>query len=115
MSFWSDLDYEMRPLPLDTNTADRLLAGAIGPEDAPPGYAELAKLLQAASAEPTAEELAREAEVVAMVAAAARSSSSVQSSSPRRFSMPFALSRPRISAALRSSRARELTLHPFAR
>jgi hypothetical protein len=99
MSFWSDMDYDMQPL--DTNTADRLLAGAIQPEDAPPGYAELARVLRAASAETTAEELAREAEVVAMVAAAVvRSSSSVHASSSRRSYMPFALSRPRISAAL---------------
>ena len=100
MSFWSDMDYEVHPVELDMNTADRLLAGAIAPEDAPPGYAEVARLLEAASAEPTADELPREAEVVAMVATAARSSSSNNSSSPRRSSMPFALSRPRISAAL---------------
>jgi hypothetical protein len=97
MSFWSDMDYDMQPL--DTNTADRLLAGAIGPEDAPPGYAELASVLRAASGETTAEEIAREAEIVAMVAAAVRSSSSVHPSSSRRSYMPFALSRPRISAA----------------
>jgi hypothetical protein len=98
MSFWSDMDYDMQPL--DTDTADRLLAGAIQPEDAPPGYAELARVLRAASAETTAEELACEAEIVAMVAAAVRSSSSVHPSSSRRSYMPFALSRPRISAAI---------------
>jgi hypothetical protein len=100
MSFWSDMDYEVHAVELDMNTADRLLAGAVAPEDAPPGYAEVARLLEAASAEPTADELTREAEVVAMVAAAVRSSSSSNSSSPRRSFMPFALSRPRISAAL---------------
>jgi hypothetical protein len=98
MSFWSDMDYDMQPL--DTNTADRLLSGAIPPEDAPPGYAELARVLRAASGETTAEELAREEEIVAMVAAAVRSSSSVHPSSSRRSYMPFALSRPRISAAI---------------
>jgi hypothetical protein len=91
------MDYDMQPL--DTDTADRLLAGAIQSEDAPPGYAELARVLRAASGETTAEELAREEEIVAMVAAAVRSSSSVHPSSRRSY-MPFALSRPRISAAL---------------
>jgi hypothetical protein len=100
MSFWSDMDYEVHAVELDVNTADRLLAGAVAPEDAPPGYAEVARLLEAAAAEPRADELAREAEVVAMVAAAVRSSSSSNASSPRRSFMPFALSRPRISAAL---------------
>ena len=29
MSFWSDMDYEVHPVELDMNTADRLLAGAV--------------------------------------------------------------------------------------
>jgi hypothetical protein len=98
MSFWSDMDSEMHPVPLDMETADRLLAGAVAPEDAPPGYAEVARLLEAVSAEPTSHELAREAEVVAKVASAVRSSSSTDS--PRRSFMPFALSRPRVTAVL---------------
>ena len=100
MDPWSDFDCEMHPVPLDLDTADRLLAGTVAPEDAPPGYANVARLLESAGAEPTAEELSRETEVVAMVAAAVRSSSSIHSvSSPRRFFMPFALSRPRMTAA----------------
>jgi hypothetical protein len=98
MTFWSDLDSEMHPVPLDMETADRLLAGAVAPEDAPPGYAEVARLLEAVSAEPASHELAREAEVVAKMASAVRSSSSTDS--PRRSFMPFALSRPRITATL---------------
>jgi hypothetical protein len=98
MSFWSDMDSEMHPVPLDMETADRLLAGAVPPEDAPPGYAEVARLLEAVSAEPTSHEHAREAEIVAKVASAVRSSSSTHS--PRRSFMPIALSRPRITAAL---------------
>jgi hypothetical protein len=98
MSFWSDVDSEMHPVPLDMETADRLLAGAVAPEDAPPGYAEVARLLEAVSAEPASHELAREAEVVAMVASAVRSSSNTHS--PRRSFMPFALSRPRITVTL---------------
>jgi hypothetical protein len=107
MNFPSDMDYDMHPVSLDLDTADRLLAGVIAPEDAPPGYAKVARLLEAASAEPTAAGLGREAEVVAMVATAVRSSSSSHSLSPRRSLMPFALSRflpfalsrPRITAA----------------
>ena len=98
MNLWSDFDCEMHPVPLDLDTADRLLAGIVAPEDAPPGYANVARLLESAAAEPTADELSRETEVVAMVAAAVRSSSSIHSVS-RRFFKPFALSRPRITAA----------------
>lgn len=100
MTFWSDMDYEVHPVELDLDTADRLLAGAVASEDAPPGYAEVARLLEAAWAEPTRDELTREAEVVAMLAAAVRSPSRNDSLSPRRSFMPFALSRPRIGAAL---------------
>ena len=99
MNLWSDFDCEMHPVPLDLDTADRLLAGTVAPEDAPPGYANVARLLESAAAEATADELSRETEVVAMVAAAVRSSSSIHSVSPRRFFMPFTLSRPRITAA----------------
>jgi hypothetical protein len=98
MSFWSDMDSEMSPVPLDMDTADRLLAGTVAPEDAPPGYAEVARLLEAVSAEPAAQDLANEAELVSRVAAVVRSSSRIHS--PRRSFMPFALSRPRIMAAL---------------
>jgi len=100
MNLWSDFDCEMHPVPLDLDTADRLLAGTVAPEDAPPGYANVARLLESAAAAPTADELSRETEVVAAVAAAVRSSSSIQSVSPRRFFMPFALSRPRMTATV---------------
>lgn len=45
MSPWRDLDYEVQRLPLDVDTADRLLAGRILPADAPPGYEPVAALL----------------------------------------------------------------------
>jgi hypothetical protein len=98
MTFWSDMDNEMHAVPLDLDTADRLLAGAVLPEDAPPGFARVARLLEAASAEATPDELAREGEDVAMVAAAVRLSGARTFTSRRSF-MPFALSRPRITAA----------------
>ncbi|HJU00233.1 MAG TPA: hypothetical protein VJ966_03400, partial [Actinomycetes bacterium] len=43
--------------PLDADTAERLLAGRVGPDDAPPGYANVAAVLQAAAAPATPEEL----------------------------------------------------------
>ena len=99
MTFWSDMEYDVPRVPLDLNTADRLLAGTVAPEDAPPGYAGVARLLEAAWSEPTAEELAGEDEVVAMIAAVLRSPSSIASTSRRRRLRP-ALSRPRVVAAL---------------
>ena len=36
--------------PLDADTAERLLSGRLDPDDAPPGYAEVARLLRAAAA-----------------------------------------------------------------
>lgn len=100
MSSWSDMEYEGYRVPLDHDTADRLLAGTVAPEDAPPGYAGVARLLDAASAAPTSDEFEREAEMVALIAATVRSSLRTDSSSPRRSYMPFALSRPRRTAAL---------------
>lgn len=45
MSVWRDFDYEMQRLPLDIDTADRLLAGEVLPADAPPGYEAVASIL----------------------------------------------------------------------
>jgi hypothetical protein len=56
------------PAPLDQETADRLLAGRLDPADAPPGYGEVARLLAAASAPPTSDELASEQAVLAAFA-----------------------------------------------
>jgi hypothetical protein len=67
-----DSQDEMRGLFLDQDTADRLLAGRVDPDDAPPGYAEVARLLRAAGAPPTATELVREEQVVAAAARAVR-------------------------------------------
>jgi hypothetical protein len=67
---WSDLGSEMRLTRLDDRTADRLLAGAVTSEDAPPGYAGVARFLQAARPRPAAGELARETATVATMTAA---------------------------------------------
>jgi hypothetical protein len=100
MTFWSDMDSEMQLLPLDTDTADRLLAGSVDAEDAPPGYGRVVRLLEAASAEASSEELAREPETVAVMKAALRSPVHGNAASSRRSFMPFALSRPRLTAAV---------------
>jgi hypothetical protein len=43
---------------LDDDTAERLVAGRVGPDDAPPGYAGVASVLQAAAGPAEPEELA---------------------------------------------------------
>jgi hypothetical protein len=53
------------PLALDEETVERLLAGDLSPSQVPPGYAQVAALLAATAAEPTPEELAGQAEVLA--------------------------------------------------
>jgi hypothetical protein len=70
-------------LALDEGTAERLLAGRLDPADAPPGYGRVAAVLAAVSAPPDTEELAGQAAIVAVFAAAARSHSP-QSIDPRR-------------------------------
>ena len=100
MTFWSDMDSEMQLVPLDSDTADRLLAGLVAPEGAPAGYGRVVRLLEAASAEASSEELAREPETVAAMAAALRSRVSQNAASSRRSFMPFAFSRPRLTAAV---------------
>jgi hypothetical protein len=68
MTPWDDSEDEMRGLFLDPDTADRLLAGAVEPDDAPPGYAEVARLIRAAGAPPTPAELMAEQRAVAAAA-----------------------------------------------
>jgi hypothetical protein len=47
-------------VPLDADTAERLLSGRLDPDDAPPGYAEVARVLQAAAGPAEEAELADE-------------------------------------------------------
>lgn len=62
----NDLPFEMRRLMLDEDTLDRLLAGGIDPDDAPPGYSEVARILRAVTEAGHQEELAHEAVHVAL-------------------------------------------------
>jgi hypothetical protein len=57
-------------LPLDPDTAERLLAGRLDPADAPPGYAGVTGLLRAAAAPAHPDELAGEPAALAMFRAA---------------------------------------------
>lgn len=61
---------EMARHSIDDRTADRLLSGAIAPDDAPPGYEHVARIVRAAQAPAIPAELAREQSVVSMAAAA---------------------------------------------
>ncbi|MGH8976180.1 MAG: hypothetical protein ACRD0C_23570, partial [Acidimicrobiia bacterium] len=68
MSDWRDLDGVRQPLPLDDWTADRLLAGMVDPDDAPPGYAGLARALSHARGPVESGDLAGRDRIVVAVA-----------------------------------------------
>ena len=60
------------PQPLDEDTVERLLAGDLPPDEAPPGYAEVAALLAATVAPPRPEELTGQAAALAELRAVTR-------------------------------------------
>jgi hypothetical protein len=66
MTDWNDLPDEMRRLRLDRGTLDRLLAGGVDPDDAPPGYSEVARVLQAVVTAGDHDELVHETTHVAL-------------------------------------------------
>ena len=68
-----DLEGEMSRNPIDDGTAERLLAGGLSPDDAPPGYAGMAELLRATRAPGTEAELAGAPALVAAMAEVVRS------------------------------------------
>jgi hypothetical protein len=86
MSLPSDYTDEMHRLPLDLDTADRLLGGSVLAEDAPPGYAGLALFL--AEVDAGGEEVVPSEDLVALLATAVRSSSNQTTTSPRRSFVP---------------------------
>jgi hypothetical protein len=61
VSRWDDLHHEMRGAGIDEGTLDRLLQGRILPDDAPPGYSDVASILVAAASPPAQEELRMQA------------------------------------------------------
>jgi hypothetical protein len=84
MTSWSDLSFEMNRLPLDVDTADRLLAGTVAPEDAPPGYSEVGSLLIAARADDGVGHSRSDDLTMARFVAAVRSTRETTTRSPRR-------------------------------
>ncbi len=79
-----DVTGEMRVLPLDAATADALLEGRIGPDDAPPGYREVASAVRSARSGASVAELAGEEQVVAAMVVAAAGSLRTSPLSPMR-------------------------------
>ena len=60
----------MRPFPIDDDTADRLLAGLVAPDDAPPGFSEVARMVLDAHTPADETELVGRERIVAALAAA---------------------------------------------
>src|SRR5438309_9065134 len=88
---------------IDEQTADRLLSGVLAPEDAPPGFGDVARFLQAARTPPAPQELARCADTVAAMAGAivtANTTVPVPSVGTGRRAGVSRLLRPRIAATL---------------
>jgi hypothetical protein len=84
MTDWNDLPDEMRRLWLDKGTLDRLLAGGVDPDDAPPGYSEVAHVLQAVVRAGDGDELIHEATHVALAMELVRQPSPASTPSDRR-------------------------------
>lgn len=72
------------PLAIDQDTGGRLLSGRLDPADAPPGYAEVARVLEAAAAPANPHELEGEATAMAAFAAWRLHSASAVSHTARR-------------------------------
>jgi hypothetical protein len=93
MSRRLDLD----PPLLDGDTGERILTGSVSPADAPPGYAGVTRVLEAAARPPEPAERAGEVEAVARFAAAVREAGDA-APAPAQTRRPRAL-RPRIAVA----------------
>lgn len=70
MSPFDHEEGEMRGFPLDEKAANALVDGKVVADDAPPGYEHVARLVGAATAPPSVDELAGQDHVVATLAAA---------------------------------------------
>jgi hypothetical protein len=80
------------PLVLDEQTANGLMSQALPPDDAPPAYRDVARVIGALTQQPTTAELENEARAVADIATAIASSPSPPS---RRSSMPRKVRSPK--------------------
>lgn len=70
MNRWRDREHEMARFAIDDETVERLLTGALAPDDAPPAYSSVARLFEIAAGPPTDTELAAEESVLAAAMAA---------------------------------------------
>jgi hypothetical protein len=95
MSDRNELVHEMRGGWLDTDTLDRMLAGAIHPDDAPPGYSEVAGVLLAVAEARDREELVHEAAHVVLAVELVQQRAPVSPFSDRRSSRRSKKSRSR--------------------
>jgi hypothetical protein len=71
-------------LGLDGNLAERILSGSVSPGDAPPGYAELVMVLEAAARPPEISELAGEVETAGLIAGIVRGNEFLPTKRPPR-------------------------------
>jgi hypothetical protein len=81
---FDDLE-DMAPLQLDAMTTERLIAGVVAIDDAPPGFGRVAELIHKAQGPATAEELRARAVTVTAFAAHARSRSVARTRTKRTF------------------------------
>jgi hypothetical protein len=88
-----DYGDEMQRMSLDLDTADRLLAGSVAPEDAPPGYSQLPALLVR---DWSTDKAVPDEDFLALLSATVRSSPTAETRSSRRSIMP----RFKLAAAL---------------
>jgi hypothetical protein len=84
MSGQRDWEEEMKRNSIDEPTAERMLAGLLSPDDAPPGYAGVARMFQAAAGPAEGTELESAPVVVTSAVAALRAIPAVPTASPRR-------------------------------
>jgi hypothetical protein len=96
---WGDTPDPRDPLALDGNTADRILSGSVPPADAPPGYADVVRVLEAAVAPPQPVELAGEVEAVGLITATVRQAPAP----PRRTAVLSRMLTARLAAATLAS------------
>ena len=92
MTSWNDLPEEMWGPKLDRDTLERLLTGRVDPDDAPPGYAEVARLLNVIARTPAAETTANEGRLVAI--AVDRLRAGAVSTTREEISMEMPMERP---------------------
>jgi hypothetical protein len=94
---------------LDEQTADRLLAGELGPDEVAPGYRQVASLLSATRAEPSTAELAHQADTVQAMAAARRGGGEGSNPSPASWATRLARRRNVRLGAVAAATALSLT------